>query len=335
MGGKSGGSTSVPKNPYQDELAKIAAAIFAETTPLRQGLTGNFESLFGIDPRLSELKALQAQSSGGRGGTQSQSGQTRSTFQPSTGTVGSFKIGQQADRGGRSNNSGVMDQIAALQSDIDTNPFQGSNIMFDPVTSDNISANPLFALLKDANEQQFDLAQDRAMSILPQGGSLNQGLSDIERGRASSMVASMGGLAENEQQRRQLLTSQALGLASGGTTGAMQGFGNAGALQSQAASTQAMLANANANRDAGKSQGIGQIAGMAITKGKCWVAREVYGIDNPRWVIFYHWKEHRAPILFKHLYNILGKLFAKLIRRNNKLKIVIRAWMDSKIAEYL
>ena len=307
MGGKSGGGSvqSAPKNPYQDELARIASTLFSETTPLRQGLTSNFEQLLGIDPRVAQLSQLQSQ----RGGNNKRRGSRNS-----------------------------IDQITALQQDIAANPFQGENTLFSPVTQDNISSSPLFALLKDANEQQFNLAQQQAMSMLPNGGSLNQAIgTDIPTQRARSMVAGMGGLAENEQNRRNMLLGQALGLASGGATGAMQGFGNAGSLQAQAMSTQAALANAQADRSAGKAQGVGELAGTlgAAAIKKCWVAREVYGIDNPRWVIFFYWKETQAPALFKHSYNIFGRVIAKLIRNNNKIKSVIRSWMDRKIAGYL
>lgn len=62
----------------------------------------------------------------------------------------------------------------------------------------------------------------------------------------------------------------------------------------------------------------------------CWIAREVYGANNPKWVIFRLWLE-TAPRWFRNLYFKFGQRIAQWIANKPKLKSVIRLWMDSKI----
>ena len=63
----------------------------------------------------------------------------------------------------------------------------------------------------------------------------------------------------------------------------------------------------------------------------CWVAREVFGNDNPKWLLFYHWKETQAPCWFKDLYNKHGEAFAEWISDKPRIKSMIRWWMESRI----
>jgi hypothetical protein len=88
---------------------------------------------------------------------------------------------------------------------------------------------------------------------------------------------------------------------------------------------QVASANANAAKTAGIFQGIGSAIG-------CWVAREVYGEQNPAWVVFRHWMIHQSPIWFRNLYIKHGEAFAAFIKNKPMLKNVIRRWMDSRIA---
>ena len=74
----------------------------------------------------------------------------------------------------------------------------------------------------------------------------------------------------------------------------------------------------------------GMIGGAAIL---CWVAREVYGIHNPRWMMFRHWVLFFSPFWFRAIYLNFGERFAKFIKNKPRLKARIRAWMDSKIRE--
>ncbi len=89
-------------------------------------------------------------------------------------------------------------------------------------------------------------------------------------------------------------------------------------------------AQADATRSAGMSSGLGSIAAAMITK--CWVAREVYGIENPRWLMFREWLDTKAPSWFDKLYIKYGERFAKFISNKPFIKNLIRRWMDTKIS---
>jgi hypothetical protein len=64
----------------------------------------------------------------------------------------------------------------------------------------------------------------------------------------------------------------------------------------------------------------------------CWVAREVYGVENPKWVLFREWLFSKAPAWFRNLYIKHGERFAEFISNKPKLKSLIRRWMDSRIS---
>ena len=76
----------------------------------------------------------------------------------------------------------------------------------------------------------------------------------------------------------------------------------------------------------------GYFEGKGYAAGKCHVAREVFGRDNPEWVMFFEWKELKAPAWFRKLYNRYSEVVAKFISNKPKLKNVIRSWMRRKIA---
>ncbi len=91
-------------------------------------------------------------------------------------------------------------------------------------------------------------------------------------------------------------------------------------------------AEANAAVVSGAMGMVGGIAGgIGAAKG-CWVAREVYGEDNPRWRMFKAWLESKAPTWFHNLYMTKGEAFALWLHDHPWLKKPIRAWMDSRIA---
>src|SRR5436190_7229462 len=47
--------------------------------------------------------------------------------------------------------------------------------------------------------------------------------------------------------------------------------------------------------------------------GQCWVARAVYGEDNPRWMLFRDWLMTDSPAWFRALYLRHGERFAAFI----------------------
>lgn len=81
----------------------------------------------------------------------------------------------------------------------------------------------------------------------------------------------------------------------------------------------------------GIAGGVGALAGGVIGK-YCWVAREVYGEKNPKWKQFRSWLLDDSPKWFLSLYLKYGERFAAFIRNKPTLKVIIRKWMDSRIA---
>jgi hypothetical protein len=92
---------------------------------------------------------------------------------------------------------------------------------------------------------------------------------------------------------------------------------------------QGMQAQAKAAGQAGMMSAAGSIAGAAIMA--CWVAREVYGIDNPQWLQFREWMLNDSPSWFRKLYIKFGERFAAFISNKPRIKSIIRKWMDTRI----
>ena len=109
-----------------------------------------------------------------------------------------------------------------------------------------------------------------------------------------------------------------------------------------AASTYGARVGAQAQVDAANSLPNYISAGADVLKGigsfggagglaACWVAREVYGPENPKWVEFRNWLAIESPAWFRNLYVKFGERFAEFISNKPMLKNIIRKWMDSKI----
>lgn len=62
----------------------------------------------------------------------------------------------------------------------------------------------------------------------------------------------------------------------------------------------------------------------------CWVAREVYGEDDPRWLEFRDWVVGYSPDWFFNAYDKYGARFAKIVKKVPILKSIIRPFMDAK-----
>ncbi len=84
----------------------------------------------------------------------------------------------------------------------------------------------------------------------------------------------------------------------------------------------------------GLISGAAAIATGGVSEGgrwACWVAREVYGKENPKWLLFREWLETTAPKWFHKLYLEEGERFAEYIKDKPLLKDVIRFGMDCVI----
>jgi hypothetical protein len=75
---------------------------------------------------------------------------------------------------------------------------------------------------------------------------------------------------------------------------------------------------------------------LSITKpvmkpSPCWVARAVYGEDNPRWLLFRDWLAFQAPAWLRGGYVRHGESFARLVRHSALLRGLLRPAMDRAI----
>jgi hypothetical protein len=138
------------------------------------------------------------------------------------------------------------------------------------------------------------------------------GVGQQQQGMAAGMMQAMGG---------QVFSPDA------GVNLALQNAANLGNYQ---AATYGARAGAQGAIMGGLMQGLGTLGGSAITKF-CWVAREVYGDHNPKWLAFREWMYTKAPNWFVKLYSKYGERFADWISDKPRIKNLIRKWMDSRI----
>lgn len=68
-----------------------------------------------------------------------------------------------------------------------------------------------------------------------------------------------------------------------------------------------------------------QIAGMAMG---CWVARTVYGVEDPRWIMFRGWLMTRSPLWLQSLYVNHGERFAAWLGNKPRAKRSVRFFMN-------
>jgi len=105
--------------------------------------------------------------------------------------------------------------------------------------------------------------------------------------------------------------------------------------RSQDVTFQGMQAQANAASQSSSGGGLldfaGTIGSALITSPPCWVAREVYGIENPKWLEFREWMLNDAPSWLRNLYLKYGERTAKFISNKPRIKSIIRKWMNTKI----
>jgi hypothetical protein len=126
---------------------------------------------------------------------------------------------------------------------------------------------------------------------------------------------------------------------------ALQQNQNLANYQSSVYGSQAGVAGANAQAKGammgGLFSGLGAIAAAPLPGGTsligkipgiCWVARKVYGEDNPKWRILREWLTFCAPKWFYNLYVKHGERFAAWLKGKHVLKGIIRHWMDGRVA---
>jgi len=142
-------------------------------------------------------------------------------------------------------------------------------------------------------------------------------------GRPSSAAPAAGGLAQMGMQTQQQSGPQFFNPEAG--LGYIQ---NAATNQANIAAAQA---GAQGTMMSGLFGGAGDVVGAALPL-LCWVAREVYGSDNPRWMQFRTWMLTDSPKWLLNLYIKYGERFANWISNKPTIKSMIRYWMDTRIA---
>jgi hypothetical protein len=194
--------------------------------------------------------------------------------------------------------------------------------------------------------QQNRIGQDRSYALA---------LAQMQQGVASDPFMTILGRPSQSQAAGLGSAQFASGLAgqnmgpmlfdpNAGINLAMQNNANQSNYQSSIYGAQAGLAGAQAQAKGammgGLFSGLGAIAAAPMTGGislagkllgGCWVAREVYGIDNPKWLRFREWMLNDSPAPFRYLYLRYGERFAAFISNKPKLKNIIRKWMDKRI----
>jgi hypothetical protein len=65
-------------------------------------------------------------------------------------------------------------------------------------------------------------------------------------------------------------------------------------------------------------------ATAASAGGACWVARAVFGEDNPKWLMARIFVVNISPEWFKNLYLKHGEQFAEVVKKNKLLKLAIK-----------
>lgn len=169
-------------------------------------------------------------------------------------------------------------------------------------------------------QMQAATSFDPMMAILGRS-SQSLGAAQQQQGLAANLTSSMQG--------PQLFDPNA---------GINLGLQNASNLGNYQAATYGAQANAQGQITGGLFQGLGSMLGSLGGAGiaaMCWVAREVYGQDNPKWVIFRHWMLTRAPKWLLFAYLKYGERFARFISNKPRIKAVIRKWMDGRIEAYV
>lgn len=225
------------------------------------------------------------------------------------------RVGQELALGG----SLSPDDIRQAEQDIRAAQASRGNLYGNSNTAAEVLAK--FNVGQQLKQQRFANAQ----SYL--------GLAPVSGGQIGQPNASAGGFQANIMQPlanaafmggQQYLQGQGINAQNYGTQ--MSGY-NA-QLSYMANTYQPPLAQA-----IGAAQGIVGIAG-GIGSLVCWIAREVYGESDPRWLLFREWMLRMSPRWMLRFYVKHGEKIALAIRNKPLIKRMFQKWMDSKIAEY-
>ena len=201
----------------------------------------------------------------------------------------------------------------------------------------------LQSLFNIGQTQQSDLANKRAYAL---------SLIEAQRATASDPFQAILGRPSNAANQGSNLIQFAANLAqqqlgpnlfdpNAGINLALQQNQNTANYNSNIFSAQASLAGQQSQAKGALLGGaLGGLGSLLAAPGKsvlgkllpdCWVAREVYGEDNPKWRVFREWLTLCAPKWFYNLYVKHGERFAAWLKDKHVLKAFIRYWMDGRV----
>jgi|GEM_PF-3414785 len=181
-------------------------------------------------------------------------------------------------------------------------------------------------------------------NIYGQGGGAYQNATQLGFGGANALV-------NLDPYQRALGTGVQLGSGILGQTGQMigntynQALGMAGNVSSFNTNMQASMYNSALNNNAATAAadkamwgqiagaGIGAIGKIGSAAAFCWVAREVYGEENPAWMEFRDWLLTRGSYRRVSRYAANGPRIAEYISTRPGWKARLRKWMDARRAE--
>ena len=179
---------------------------------------------------------------------------------------------------------------------------------------------------------QFAASQGMAAQLANQSAGL-QG--NQQRLGAASQLGGLGQQAFNtgqtiqQNQMQQGLLQQ--GLQQQLINAAKQQYGGfTGAPMQSLSAPLAALGQTPNQSTTTNSQNPGLLSYLQTIGMMCWVAREVYGEDNPKWLQFREWVIGYSPNWFYKAYSKYGEKMAAVVAKVPALKFVIRPFMDAK-----
>ena len=241
------------------------------------------------------------------------------------------QLGQQVNLANQSalNQAGQFGAAAANQAELANQAAINQARQFGAAAANQAALGNQSALNQ---QRQFGATQGMTAQQLNQGAGL-QG-AQFRLGAANQM----GGLGQQAFNTSQAIQQQQMqqGLMQQGLQQQLidaargQYAGYTGAPQQSLGLPLAALGAAPAPQSTTQTQKPGLFNYLQLGASLCWVAREVYGEDDPKWLQFREWVIGYSPNWFYKAYSKYGEKVAKVVAKVPALKLVIRPFMDAK-----
>lgn len=341
MGSKAKVPAPNPTADYNQYLAEGSNALRAQDQLLRKQI--GYEA--GLQPLLTaqQMASLQGQ-------TQGMLGLYGDLYAPAQQMQERYKADQLAmlGRGGQMATQAAIGSLDATTQGI-YSTF-GQQALSDLQMGSSLNAQET----TQAQQAARAAAQSRGLNFSRQGSDLeilntySMGQTRQRQRQATAQSAYQMGMGQQQVGLQSFLSPAYQASQQYGLTGLVQsaqagyaGLGQSSFLQPESQYLANIRANriqmetsiqsANAARSGsiigGALSAIGSYAGGVAAAG-CWVAREVYGEDNPEWMVFRGWLFTEAPDWFRDLYLEEGERFAEFISDKPLLKSIVKMAMD-------